>query len=116
MSSISWDGAKITDSLNRMQSNGLSQAVEATLLKIAEQAIEIAKSIVPVDTGRLRDSIRILEQGQNYVVIGSDVEYAIAIEFGTYKMAAQPYLGPAGDAVVSQFQEVFAPEFNTLLQ
>ena len=113
--SIKWDGQKGINFLNQIQNVTVPQALEATLLKSAEEAVRIARELVPVDTGRLRDSIRILEKGQNYIVIGSDVEYAIFVELGTYKMAAQPYLGPAGDAVASQFQQIFAQEFNSRL-
>lgn len=36
-----------------------------------------------IDTGRLRNSIRVIEQGANYVVIGTDVPYAEAHNEGT---------------------------------
>ena len=93
----------------------MPQALEATLLTAAEEAMQMAKEIVPVQTGRLRDSIRVLERGPNFIVVGSDIEYAAAVEFGTYKMAARPYMGPAGDAIVSRFQEIFAQELNSRL-
>lgn len=34
-------------------------------------------------------------------IVGSDKEYAAYVEFGTYKMEAQPYLRPAVKAVVN---------------
>ena len=48
----------------------------------------------PVDTGALRASITSKPAGMR-CDIGTNVEYAIYQEFGTYKMAAHPFLVPA---------------------
>lgn len=55
-----------------------------------------AKRICPVDTGRLRASIT-YEIDENGLIarVGTNVEYAIYVEMGTWKMVAQPYLRPA---------------------
>ncbi len=61
-----------------------------------------AKQKCPVDTGRLRSSIGMrpgVDGKGMYVDVGSDVEYAAAVEFGTFRTRAQPYLRPALDAV-----------------
>lgn len=66
-------------------------------VKIAAVNIERgAKQRAPVDTGRLRNSIahEIHEGGLN-AEIGSNVDYAPFVEFGTRRMRAQPYLFPA---------------------
>ena len=62
----------------------------------AMEIIDYAQSIVPVDTGFLRNSAFIQVQPQD-VLIGFEAPYASYVEFGTYKMAAQPYLRPAFD-------------------
>lgn len=52
----------------------------------------------PVDTGRLRSSIthQISSDNQGLVGrVGTDVDYAPHVEYGTSHMAAQPYLRPA---------------------
>lgn len=54
-----------------------------------------AKKAAPVDTGRLRSSIQYEQQGDMACSVGTDVSYAIYQEYGTYKMAAQPFLFPA---------------------
>lgn len=56
----------------------------------------MAKRFSPVDTGRLRSSIRfeIVSQGQAGRVF-TDVEYAIHVEFGTSKVGARSFLGRA---------------------
>lgn len=68
--------------------------------KIAEEARRRA----PVDTGELRDSIAAHD---NEVIVGA--EHGIYNEFGTYKMAPQPFFLPAIEAVAPEFfQEVGA--------
>lgn len=57
-----------------------------------------AKINAPVDTGRLRASIthRITTEGNDSIVeVGTNVEYAPAVEFGTSKKSANPFLFPA---------------------
>ncbi|MCH5212257.1 MAG: HK97 gp10 family phage protein [Oscillospiraceae bacterium] len=50
-----------------------------------------AKDLCPVRSGTLHDSIN-SEASGNTAVIGTNVEYAGYVEFGTCKMAAKPYL------------------------
>lgn len=68
----------------------LAEAVEHAQGLLAEDIAEDAKRFAPVETGRLRDSIR--AEG-NRVVVG--VDYWQYPEFGTSEMAAEPYLRPA---------------------
>lgn len=53
-----------------------------------------ARAMAPIDTGRLRSSIVSQAEGLS-CGIGTNVEYAIYQEFGTYKMKAHPFLVPA---------------------
>lgn len=66
--------------------------------RVAEQVAEIARDMAPVDTGRLRGSIDVQRDGNNHAVV-TDVPYAPFIEFGTTRMPAQPFLGPAAETV-----------------
>jgi HK97 gp10 family phage protein len=43
--------------------------------------------------------------GKVVAVVGSGVEYAAYVELGTSRMAAQPYLGPAAEGVVSKVND-----------
>jgi HK97 gp10 family phage protein len=52
------------------------------------------KKRAPVDTGRLRSSYR-HDVGDHFVRIGTNVKYAIYLEYGTRKMKARSHLGPA---------------------
>ena len=42
-----------------------------------------AKRLCPVDTGRLRASIHTRKESWNTVIVGTDVEYAPYVEYGT---------------------------------
>jgi HK97 gp10 family phage protein len=67
---------------------------EADLWRLALNIQNYARLVAPVDTGRLRSSI-FVRRGDGYVEVGSNVQYAAYVEFGTRHMAAQPYLRPA---------------------
>ena len=112
---ITADFSEVLRGFQNMQ-NALPQSLEATLVRVAEESIQVAKDTVPVDTGTLQRSIRVLERGPNYVIIGSDVEYALYVELGTYKMQAQPYLGPAMDSAHTRLMQIFSDEFNRRLR
>ncbi len=64
----------------------------------------LASQLCPVDTGRLSNSIT-HEMGVDadgpYSDVGTNVEYALFVELGTSRAAAQPYLRPALEAAKS---------------
>ena len=56
--------------------------------------LAIATDLVPVDTGHLMSSLDASTDGTE-VTAKTDCEYAEYVEYGTWKMAAQPYFLPA---------------------
>lgn len=60
-----------------------------------ETFLEEAYDRVPVDTGALMGSIDAYTDGYSYVRVEASEDYAQYVEFGTYKMEAQPYFVPA---------------------
>lgn len=48
-----------------------------------------------VDTGRLRQSITALKITPGHWRVGTNVEYAIYLEFGTRRVAPRPFFRPA---------------------
>lgn len=64
------------------------------LAKGAMLIADRAKFLAPYDTGSLYQSISSQAEGMR-AEVGTNVEYAMYQEFGTYKMAAHPYLIPA---------------------
>lgn len=71
------------------------KAASAALLRTGQDITELVKQITPVDTGALRQSYGAVPVDAHTVHVGSDMEYAPYVEFGTSKMAAQPHLTPA---------------------
>lgn len=71
---------------------------ERHLLGLAIKVQNEARRLCPVDTGRLRASIHHVP-GRDargfYVQVGTNVNYAGFVEFGTRRMRAQPFLRPA---------------------
>lgn len=67
----------------------------------AEIALDFAHSAVPVDTGKLNESLNIKKHGPSSYAIGSDLEYAAPVELGYHHhgsgrfIPAQPYLRPS---------------------
>lgn len=65
---------------------------------VATTALEVegaAKTAVPVKTGNLRRSLHTQPLDPLHALVGTDVEYAAYVEYGTRYMGAQPYLTPA---------------------
>ncbi len=66
-----------------------------------------------IDTGTLKGSIRVEMEPRDLVaIVGTDVEYAPHLEFGTSRMAPRPYLGPAAEAVRPSFEAAMRALFS----
>jgi HK97 gp10 family phage protein len=81
--------------MQQLDAVGLEFTVE-DLIPGANVILAYAQDLCPVDTGFLRDS-GFTKVESDDVLIGFDAEYASYVEFGTYKMEAQPFLRPAID-------------------
>lgn len=75
--------------------NHIEKEVEKEIINTATKVQAGAKQRCPVDTGSLRNSISIKKLDDMEVEVGAYMPYAAYVEFGTYKMKAQPYLFPA---------------------
>ena len=97
---------KITSNLDEVE-QASAEAVERALEAMGLQAEGYAKMLCPVDTGNLRNSIThevVMEDSA--VHIGTNVEYAAYVEYGTSKMKAQPYLEPAVIDHVDEYKDI----------
>jgi len=86
--------------------------VEAAVLKSLSEAGMLVKTDAklrcPVDTGNLRKSITSeVKQVDRSAEIGTNVEYAQYVEYGTKRTRAQPYLRPAGDENRDKIERIF---------
>ena len=81
-----------------IQTEALKERLKAVSLKQLEEAANAAclaaKAAAPVETGQLRSSISVRSDGERFFV-GTDCEYAAAVEFGTSRRAARPFLSTA---------------------
>src|SRR5712691_13341425 len=91
-------------------------AVQEWTKEIAFRLAERAKEIVPVRTGHLLESISAIfgedvedpdsggsPKAFDPVQVVADTPYASFVEFGTSKMAAQPFMGPAAQELEPEF-------------
>ena len=82
------------------------QAITAALEVVGGTAERHIKEVTPVDTGRLRNSITHAPVSDNTEMVGTGVEYAVYVEFGTRKMSAQPYLRPGVENHVDEYENI----------
>ena len=94
-----------------IEANHLGEMKEISDMKI-KQALErcggiwetSAKAHAPVDTGRLRNSIEHHAEGDDTMVVETNVEYAIYQEFGTSRQRGTPFVRPSGYENVQTFK------------
>lgn len=113
----------------------LDDAVAAALERVGSAAEGFAADLAPVDSGRLRNSIT-HKVDDNSVTVGSPLEYAAYVEFGTGKYAsggrntpwvykddkgnwhythgqrAQPFLKPALQNNIKTYQAIIKDELG----
>jgi HK97 gp10 family phage protein len=81
--------------------------VDDVVMEVALNIQDDAQALCPVNTGTLRASIAAMLSESGVAEVGTDVYYAVFVEFGTVNMAAEPFLTPAF--------EMHSGELNTLL-
>lgn len=82
-------------------------AIARALEAMGLQAEGYAKMLAPVDTGRLRNSLtHDARPGEEAVYIGTNVEYAPYVEYGTRRSRAQPYLEPAIQNHLGEYERI----------
>lgn len=73
----------------------LASVKSAALASLGAAAVGFARMTVPVRTGRLRDSIGYALTGDDAVSVGSGVDYAAYVEFGTLGRPGSHFLRDA---------------------
>jgi HK97 gp10 family phage protein len=112
MAEFEIDGAaaftELADDLESM-ADGVQDALDRAVQKTALQVERSAKQKAPVDTGTLRASIQIAPDGVAAYLVGTSVEYAPDVEFGTQPHVITPtdaealrFEGSGGDIVYAQ--------------
>jgi HK97 gp10 family phage protein len=91
----------------------LAEVNKRFLPKAALNVEADAVRLVPVDSGRLKGSIT-SRVDDDRAIIGSNVEYAPHVEYGTKFMRAQPYLRPAIDRMKKPLIDLYKQIFRSV--
>jgi len=93
-------------------SDAIAEALSSVIAAAAFSIEAAAKAVVPVDTGNLRSSIQttIIDDMNASVDVGA--EYGIFVEYGTRRMAAEPFMTPAVAEVQPTIPDMAAAAIN----
>lgn len=89
-------------------------AAQRALLQTGADIVDLTKQLTPVDTGALKQSYGAVPVSSNEVEVGSDMEYAPFVEYGTSRMGAQPHLTPAFAQSEETFKARLAEEMQKI--
>lgn len=91
---------KVSVKIKQNRLPGISKRVNNLATDTARESAELtatlAKQMVPVDSGDLKESIRVEQDGDGYVA-APHTDYDIFVEYGTSDTPAQPYMTPAAE-------------------
>lgn len=79
------------------------EVVDAELNDAAEEIQFLAQELAPVRTGALKASIHVQRIDHLALQVRADAPYAAYVEYGTSRMAAQPFMTPAIEAVRAEY-------------
>lgn len=103
----------MTNNLN-FNANDMERAIQEELKDSAYEIEKQGKANCPVDTGRLRSSIK-ADVGNLEADIGTSLYYASFVHDGTYKMEARPFLESAAETVLDGIDDRIAEAIERLL-
>lgn len=104
----SWFGRDIIEEINGKTIRMLN--------RLGRKVVSRAKSYTPVDTGRLRNSIEfeVADHGESISLTwGSDVPYAVFVEYGTVFMRGHYMFLRAHEEVIEPLSNHFTDEIHT---
>lgn len=108
---LSIDVSEINQAAVDMQGAGIRAQLAApkVVAKAGYDTEATAKSICPVDTGNLRNSIGTdITDGGYAAEIGPTASYGAYVEYGTSRMAPRAYMGPAFDRHSGEFVDALS--------
>lgn len=100
------NGLTVNEDNTEQVKQGIADGIQRALEMIGLAGESFAKQDCPVDTGRLRNSITHVTDGDKSVYIGTNVEYAAYVELGTVRTRPQPYLRPAAVNNVDKYRSI----------
>ena len=95
--------------------------IKAKVSEIAGQGIEAAaltcftraRQLVPVRTGRLRDSITVQRISTSKIAVEATASYSGFVEYGTRYMKPRPYMRPAAAEALEKLAAELSRVFQT---
>ena len=99
---ITYKGVKGAQNALAQFPEELDSVIKEHLDDLGEQVYSEMTSLVPVDTGELRDSIGYTVSGEGELNFEATADYAGFVEYGTTRMVAQPYFNPPLDKLRSE--------------
>lgn len=79
----------------------MAKAVGEAFQQLGPQLLSTMQGNTPVDTGELRASENV-SVGAKELRLTAGTDHAVYVEFGTSKMAAQPFMKPTVDGAAGQ--------------
>lgn len=83
----------------------LMQQAKASAVSAAEHAARIARDLVPVDTGELKESIS-FAPAPDGAVMRAGAPHGPMVEYGTSKMPPSPFMLPAAHGSAREFFDI----------
>jgi len=80
------------------------KGIQKELSKIGKEIQAESQRLVPVVSGKLSESITIVLE-KDRVSVGSGLEYAMMVEFGTRFQPPQPYFRPALQIIINRYNK-----------
>ncbi len=95
---------QVKNNLPRITSQ-IEKALSEAVRKAAFSIEAHAKTLCPVDTGLLRNSLQTTVESPTKATVGTNVEYAQYQEFGTRHQKGKAFMTPAADAEKKKFEK-----------
>lgn len=95
----------------RAESAAIARAMQIIGLKMEKYAKDELTRQGAVDTGRLRASVSHVAEDKS-AVVGTNVEYAPYIEYGTSRMRPRQYIRPAAQSHGSEYKGIIHAELK----
>lgn len=77
---------------------GIEDLADAAVMRVTRGALKTARDVAPVgETGALKAGIRVVRRRDGSVAVESSEFYSAFQEFGTSRMAPNPFMRPAVD-------------------
>lgn len=105
MVKVQWKG--MAEAIGKLSGKGVEEAISAALKNNAEEIKRNAISKAPKDTGFMKSNINTSYPANTKAEIKSAATYSGYVEYGTRKMAAQPFMRPSLEQQQDKMQKDF---------